>query len=141
MSKLIPTILIATSFVIGFTQSPKPLQAGTCASKCGAKPLQFTPGQHIRLEIFNATSGLVRLQRPSNSDPIPLSPGKQLTLEDGEGTEPNVSLIFWDETGLPLKAVLSKPNFGTLKVEIRPGGRPPGDRSVYILNDGRVNLF
>jgi hypothetical protein len=38
-----------------------------------------------------------------------------------------------------LQAFLSKPDFATLRVEIRPGRLTNGDRSVYIRDDGRVN--
>ncbi len=55
----------------------------------------------------------------------------------------------FSNTGLSLQANVSKPNFGTLQVELRPNESFPGEltsqrwryRSVYILNDGRVDVF
>jgi hypothetical protein len=136
MSKLLYSALITTLL---FTSSPT--LAGTCASKCGPRPIQFTPGQRIRIAVINRTYGIVNIEKLLGTKPLTLRPGQQLFLEQGDGTEPNVSLVFWDENSSPLKAVVSKPDFGTLRVEIRPGNRVPGDRSVYILNDGRVNVF
>ncbi|WP_277883761.1 hypothetical protein [Nostoc sp. FACHB-888] len=42
---------------------------------------------------------------------------------------------------MSLQAIVSKPNFGTLRLELRPTWRSPGDRSLYIMDDGRVNMF
>ncbi len=53
----------------------------------------------------------------------------------------NFSLLFWDDTGRSLDANISKPNFGTSRLELRPSNKFPGYRSLYILNDGRVNVF
>ncbi|MBD6614482.1 hypothetical protein FNW02_00990 [Komarekiella sp. 'clone 1'] len=141
MLKLVPVTLIATVLSLALIDNPSATLAGTCASKCGSRPVQFIPGQRVRLEVVNTTSGLVKLEKLQGTTPIPLQPGQKLRLEQGDGTQPNVSLVFWDETGLPLQAIVSKPNFGTLRLEIRPGNSYPGDRSLYILNDGRVNVF
>jgi hypothetical protein len=65
----------------------------------------------------------------------------RLNLEQIEGTESNTSLIFWNEKGLALQAIVSKPNFGTLRLELRPTLRSPGDRSLYIMDDGSINVF
>ncbi|MGF1675470.1 MAG: hypothetical protein ACFCUV_17570 [Rivularia sp. (in: cyanobacteria)] len=141
MSKLLSASLITTSLILGFTQSPSPTIAGTCASKCGAKPIQFTPGKPIRVEVVNRTPNLIYIEKPLSTKPIALQPGQQVQLEQGNGTEPNVSVVFWNENGLSLKANLSKPNFATLKVELRPEWRIGGDRGVYLRDDGRVTLL
>ncbi len=141
MSKLVSATLIATVLVFASIDNPNATLAGTCASKCGSRPIQFTPGQRVRLEVVNATPYLVKLEKLQGTDPIPLQPGQKLQLESGDGTQSNVSLVFWDETGFPLQAIVSKPNFGTLRLEIRRGNRYPGDRSLYLLNDGHVNVF
>jgi hypothetical protein len=73
------------------------------------------------------TPNLIKIQKPSGTDAISLSPGQKLNLEQIEDTEPNTSLIFWSETGLSLQAIVSKPNFGTLRLELRPTWRSPGD--------------
>lgn len=141
MSKLLSATLITTSLILGFTANPNPTIAGTCASKCGPKPLQFTPGQFVRVEVMNKTPNLIYIEKPRSTNPIPLRPGKQVRLEYGHGTEPNISVVFWNEDGLSLKANLSKPNFGTLQVELRPEWRIGGDRGVYLRDDGRVTLL
>jgi len=141
MSKLLSATLITTSLILGFTQNLSPTIAGTCASKCGAKPIEFTPGKPIRVEVVNRTPNLIYIEKPLSTNPIPLQPGQQVQLEQGNGTEPNVSVVFWNESGLSLKANLSKPNFATLKVELRPEWRIGGDRGVYLRDDGRVTLL
>ena len=141
MSKLLSATLITTSLILGFTQNPTPTIAGTCASKCGPKPLQFTPGKRIRVEVVNKTPNLVYIEKPRGTNPIALRPGQKVRLEQGYGTEPNISVVFWNEDGLSLKANLSKPNFATLQVELRPEWRIGGDRGVYLRDDGRVTLL
>lgn len=142
VSRLLPVVLVATTLLLSQAERPPAVVAQTCTvPNCGPRPLQFVPGQRIRLEIINRTSSLVRLEKVFNTDAFPLLPGQQVDLDMGGGTEPNISLVFWDETALPLRTTLSKPNTRTLRVEIYPGGRPPGDRSVYVRDDGRVAIF
>ena len=140
MFKPLSFALIAVT-VLTASINPSATLAGTCASKCGPHPIQFTPGQRIQVEVLNSTPNLIKIQKPSGTDAISLSPRQKLNLEQIEGTEPNTSLIFWSETGLSLQAIVSKPNFGTLRLELRPTWRSPGDRSLYIMDDGRINVF
>ncbi|WP_341530561.1 hypothetical protein WKK05_15565 [Nostoc sp. UHCC 0302] len=141
MSKLASVAMLATVLALSSIDNPTATLAGTCASQCGQAPIQFIPGQHIRLEVINITSNLVKLEKVKASELISLQPGQKLQFEQEDATQQNVSLVFWNERGLPLQAIVSKPNFGTLRVELRRGNRNPGDRSLYILNDGRVNIF
>ncbi|BAY92927.1 MULTISPECIES: hypothetical protein [unclassified Tolypothrix] len=141
MSKLLPCALAAVAFLITSTNQPSTTLAGTCASKCGPHPIQFTPGQNIRLEVVNRTSGFVKLERIQGTEPIPLRPGQELQFMQEEDRQAIMSLVFWHEMGLPLQAVVSKPNFGTLRLELRPGKLNPGDRSLYLLNDGHVSVY
>ena len=116
--------------------------AGTCSGKgCQATRLEFAPGQRITIQVINQTASLVELQKVYGTDALPLRPGQQVEFDLGGGTEPNVSVLFWDVTALPLQSRLSKLNDRTLRIEIRPGGRPPGDRAVYIRDDGRVIAY
>lgn len=138
MQTLISVALTATVIL---TQTKLPTLAQTCASNCGDRPIQFTPGQPIQLEMINRTSSLVQVEQIFSTDPVPLLPGQALQLAPSFGTEPNTSIVFWDETSLPLRAVLTQPNAQTLRIELYPNARPPGDRSLYIQNDGRVTLF
>lgn len=141
MSKLLSAVLVAVALLLGQTEHPQSATAGTCAAKCPSPPLQFVPGQRINFEVINLTSSLVQLQKIYGTDPVPLSPGQTLYFQRGGSTDPNLSVLVWDATGLPLLVRLAKPNPRTLRVEVRPGGRPPGDRSVYLKDDGRVAVF
>ncbi|MBD2446215.1 hypothetical protein H6G76_03390 [Nostoc sp. FACHB-152] len=141
MSKLISALLITTTLLLTASNNSNISLAGTCASNCGKAPIQFTPGQRIRIQVVNSTPRVLKIQKPSITEPVSLSPGQTLKLEQIEGTEPNTSLIFWDETGRSIQANLSKPNLATLRVELRPTARVPGDRSVYIQDDGRINVL
>ncbi|MBD2440160.1 hypothetical protein [Nostoc sp. FACHB-110] len=141
MSKLVSALLITATLLLTASSHSDISLAGTCASKCGKAPLQFTPGQRIRVLIINNTPRVLKIQKPSITDPISLNPGQNLKLDQLEGTEPNTSLVFWDETGRSIQANLSKPNLSTLRVELRPTWRVPGDRSVYIQDDGRINVL
>jgi hypothetical protein len=151
MSKLLPTIFAATALFVSI--SPEfPVIARSCvaATSCGRQPIQFVPGQRITVEVANFTRSVVRLQQVSSTDPISISPGQVRSFKRGGTTEPNFSLVMWDALGLPLKVNLLKPEARKLRIEIRPGGRPPGDsealppkadRTVYLKDDGRVTVF
>ncbi|MEM6398972.1 MAG: hypothetical protein AAF757_01895 [Cyanobacteria bacterium P01_D01_bin.116] len=141
MPKLLSATLITISLLLGLNENIKPAIAGTCASRCGVKPLQFTPGRHIRVEVINSTLNLIYVEKAQGTNPIALRPGQKVRLEQGNGTEPNISVVFWNENGLSLKANLFKPNFATLQVELRPEWRIGGDRGVYVRDDGRVTLL
>jgi hypothetical protein len=141
MSRLFSATLIATALLLTPTNNSRITLAGTCASRCGARPLQFTPGQYIRVQIINRTPRVLKLEKMPEMRRITLEPGQEYITEQQSGTNPNISLLFWDDTGRSLQANLSKPNFGTLRLELRPSNKFPGDRSLYILNDGKVNVF
>ncbi|MDY6899071.1 MAG: hypothetical protein SWZ49_13475 [Cyanobacteriota bacterium] len=141
MSKLLSATLITTTLLLGFNENPNFAIAGTCASRCGAKPIQFTPGGHIRIEVINNTPNLIYVEKAQATKPIPLRPGQKLRLEQGDGTGANMSVVFWNENGLSLKANLSQPNFGTLQVQLRPEWRIGGDRGIYVRDDGRVTVL
>lgn len=116
------------------------LQAQTCASNCPSRPLQFVPGQPVQLEMVNRTPRTIEVEQINRTNPIALRPGQMLQLDRNFGTEPNTSVAFWDTTTLSVRAVVSQPQPQTLRIEIYPG-QSPGDRSVYIQNDGRVTVF
>jgi hypothetical protein len=142
MSKLLPTLLAATALFVSI--SPEfPVIARSCvaATSCGRQPIQFVPGQRITVEVANLTESVVRIQQVSSTDPVSISPGQVRSFVRGGTTEPNFSLVMWDAIGLPLKVNLAKPAARKLRIEVRPGGRPPGDRTVYLKDDGRVTVF
>jgi hypothetical protein len=116
--------------------------AETCASKCGKAPLQFIPGQYIRVQIINRSYGEVKLEQLPELRKTTLNPGQKLQFDLEGGKWEDFSLMFWDDGGRYVKAAVSKPNFGTLVLEIRPNSRDyPGDRSLYIRTDGQVGVL
>ena len=123
--------------------------AGTCASRCGPAPLHFTPGQYIRVRVVNRSYGSVKLEQLPELRQTTLKPGQKLQFDLRGDALTEFSLMFWDDGGRYLKGVVSKPNFGTLVLEIRPNSRDyPGDsygalryRSLYIRNNGQVSLL
>ncbi|WP_071190772.1 hypothetical protein [Trichormus sp. NMC-1] len=141
MTKLITATLIATVLLLTPSNKSHVTLAGTCASNCGPRPLEFKPGQYIRVEVVNRTPRVLKLDRFPEMQRMTLEPGKEYRLNQQSATEPNISLLFWDDTGRSLQAVVSKPNFGTLRLELRPSNQFPGDRSLNILDDGQVNVF
>lgn len=141
--RLFPIALVATGLILGQSPRIEPALAGTCTAQfsCGAQPIRFIPGRRVTVQVVNQTSSLVLLERVQGTSAIPLRPGQNVQFERWGGTEPNISIVFWDQTALPLKVNVAQPNIKTLRIVLRPGGRPPGDRSVYILNDGRVKVY
>jgi hypothetical protein len=145
------TLIAATTILAGITAEPHPVVAGTCASSCGPRPIQFTPGQRIRIEVVNRTNKEVKIQKPFITGTVSLKPGGKMLLEHGDGTVDNASLLFWHEKGYAIKATISKPNFATLRVELRPewrergdapaGSHPRGDRAIYILDNGYIQIL
>jgi len=112
----------------------------TCTENCRSRQVQFTPGQAIRLRMVNRTASLVQIQQVPLTDVIPLSPGAEVEINSNFGTDPNLSVLFWDETSLAVQAILFRPEPDVLQVELLPANAP-GDRSIYVENDGRVRIF
>ncbi|MBW4521339.1 MAG: hypothetical protein KME16_16775 [Scytolyngbya sp. HA4215-MV1] len=142
MSKRWSIACLITVLLTSVTLPLSEATAGTCSGKtCQTTRLEFTPGQRITIQVINQTASLVELQKVYGTDALPLRPGQQVEFDLGGGTEPNVSVLFWDVTALPLRSRLSKLNERTLRIELRPGYTPPGDRAVYIRDDGRVIAY
>jgi len=141
MYKLLPTILVATALLLSETQHSQTAIARTCTSNCGPPPIQFIPGQRINVEVVNLTTNLVEMQSIPDTDPVAITPGQVVYLGRGGSTEPNLSLMLSDVNGLPLRVNILKPENRTLRIELRPGGRQPRDRTIYLKDDGRVTVF
>jgi hypothetical protein len=143
MSKLLPAVLAATALFVSINLPNYPATARSCvaATSCGQQPIRFVPGQRITVEVANLTQSVVQLQQVAGTDPLSISPGQVRSFVRGGTTEPNFSLVMWDAIGLPLRVNLLKPSTKKLRVEVRPGGRPPGERTVYLKDDGRVSVF
>ncbi len=141
LAKLCAIALLGIPVLVAQASFPPLTRAETCASECPPAVLQFTPGQLIQLQVVNRTGNLVGLEKLAGTAPLFLKPGEKVQFRRGGATDPNVSIVFWDTTGVFLKANLIKTGPANLRVELRPGGENPGDRSIYIKNDGRVDVF
>ena len=144
MSKLLPAILVATALLFTHAENQNLAVAGTCAGRsCPPPPLGFVPGQRVDVEVVNETTNTIVLlaEKVGGTDAIPLRPGQMLRLRRWPATEPNFSLVFWSRISRVLTARVSKPNDETLRVVLRSGGQIPGDRTIYIKDDGRVMVF
>ncbi len=138
-SKLVTIALATTLFASSIAFN---VNARTCENTCPAPVLQFTPGQRIKVQVLNRTENRVEIEKVAGTQPLSISPGQQIEFERDSSTNPNLSVVFWDITSLAIKSSLSKPNPNTLRIELKSERNyPPGDRSVYIHNDGRVEVF
>lgn len=143
MPKLLPIVLTTTALLFSITQSYNLVSARTCvaATSCGRQPIKFVPGQRITVEVANLTGRVIQLQQFYGADPQSITPGQVRSFARGGTTEPNFSVVMWDAIGRPLKIDILKPSARKLRIEMRSGGYPPGDRSVYLRDDGRVTIF
>ncbi len=131
------TMAIAATTGLAFL-SVAPATAQTCSSQCKAKPLQFQPGQRIEVEVHNRTQRLIMMENTQGDRAIELQPGQKLKFYRGGSTDPNLSVAFWETTETPLSLALSKPKANMLQIEVRFARQAPGDRAIYIANDGQI---
>ncbi|NES84575.1 MAG: hypothetical protein F6K10_25990 [Moorea sp. SIO2B7] len=143
MYKILPIALTATTLVFIPNELPKSVLAGTCtaASSCGKQPLQFVPGEIITVEVVNRTASVIELQQLYATDPLTIIPGQTRSFLRGGSTDPNFSVVLWDVMGASLKVDLLKTAPRRLRIEVRPGGQITGDRTIYLRNDGRFDIF
>jgi hypothetical protein len=126
----------------GLTFLPaSPATAQTCSSQCTAKPLQFQPGQRIEVAVHNRTQSIIMMENTQGDRPIELRPGQKLKFYRGGSTDPNLSVAFWESTSTPLSLAFSKPKANLLQIEVRFARQAPGDRALYITNDGQIQLL
>jgi hypothetical protein len=123
-----------------FGPQPSPISAKTCSSQCAVvKPVAFVPGERIMVVVVNRTKTALELENAGGGRPIQLQPGQRLQFYRGGSTDPNLSVVFWEATETPLKAALSQPKKNVLQVDLTFAATRPGDRSIYIRNDGRID--
>jgi hypothetical protein len=132
---------IGAGLVIGLGHVVLPGLAKPCTANCSSRQIQFTPGERIQVSVVNRTSSLVQVEQIYGTNPIALLPDQEVAVDPNFGTRPNASVVVWDETDLPLQVRLFRPETNSLRIEVVPGGRPPGDRSIYIEDDGKVKIF
>ncbi len=140
MFRFLSATLITTFLLLSSTSQSGLSRAGTCASHCKSDLIQFKPGQYLRLQVVNHTFNPIKLERLPAMERFTLLPGKELQIAH-DGTKENLSLFFWNDRGDPMVAIASKPDLGTLHLEIRFSRENAGEHSLYLMNDGYVNLF
>lgn len=120
-----------------------PAVAGTCVagSSCGQAAVQFAPGTWISLEVVNRTQDLVNVQYVEAGDPQVLAPGQILTFARGVSSIPNMSLFFWNDQGLAIRAAIRQPDSRHLRIELTPQWQGAGQSAILLRNDGRVDVF
>ncbi|HEY9879537.1 MAG TPA: hypothetical protein V6D29_13860 [Leptolyngbyaceae cyanobacterium] len=120
---------------------PLPLAAQNCTENCRSDQIRFTPGDRLDVEVVNQSSAVVYVQQVPLMAPTPLRPRQTANIGFKWGTEPNVSIRFWNDEDQPIKAYLFRPAENVLRVEVRNFGYELSDRAIYIQNDGRVLLY
>jgi len=96
------------------------------------------------VEVVNWTANVVEIQESEGSDAIALPPGRTIRFYRLGTTIENSSIVFWDTLGLSLRANLEKPEADLLRIELMPfydPKNPLGDRSVYLRDDGQLQIF
>lgn len=132
---------IGIGLAIGLNYAASAGLTKPCTANCSSRQIQFTPGERIQVSVVNRTSSLVQVEQIYGTNPIALLPDQEVAVDPNFGTRPNASVVVWDQTDLPLQVRLFRPETNSLRIEVVPGGRPPGDRSIYIEDDGKVKIF
>ncbi len=118
-----------------------PAAAQNCTVACRSEQIRFVPGQPLQLVVVNRGFRPVMIEKTGRSRPLMLRAGQSIDLSQGfDGTRPNMSVTFWDETTLPVRVELHRPATNQLRIEFVPTTAFT-DRAVYILNDGRVLIY
>jgi hypothetical protein len=136
-------MMTIAAIATGFGVTPiAPATAQTCASQCNpVKPLQFQTGQRIEVQVENRTRSKIMMENTQGDRAIELQPGQKIKFYRGGSTDPNLSVAFWETTETPLSLALSKPKPNLLQIEVRFARQAPGDRALYITNDGTIQLL
>jgi hypothetical protein len=136
LSSLISLGCALSLALFGFSQGP--VMAQTCVENCGSGQIQFTPGDHISVEVVNLSPVIVAAEQVPLLGPITLLPGTSTTLGFGWGTTPNLSMFVWSLNDQPIRYQLGRLDDTTLLLEVVAAPSEPSDRSIWIENDGRV---
>ncbi len=120
---------------------PLPQGVGTCKDHCPAKGIQFKPGQRIKVRIVNRTKRYISIEKVAGTKPVILSGLKALEFNKGGESDANPSIVLWEKNETPLRVQLSQPKPDVLLVEVRFAAKKPGDQSIYLRNDGLVDVF
>jgi hypothetical protein len=143
MASLFPRFLTVL-LILGLPTlaSAQTIEPGTCATQCGQPYLRFRPGQRIKVQVTNRTYKVLQVENALGGQPLNIQPRSTVQFYRGGGTDPNFSVVFWEQTETPLRATPSQLGKDTLKIDLNfapRGGQ--GDRSVYLDNDGQVTVL
>ncbi len=133
---LSPVVLAARELTM-----PLPADIGTCKDICPARGIQFKPGQRITVRMVNRTKHDISIENLAGSKPVMLSGLKAIEFSKGGSSDLNPSIVMWEKNETPLRVKLSQPKPDQLVVELRFAAQKPGDQSIYLRNDGRVDVF
>ncbi|NJN75996.1 MAG: hypothetical protein HC796_07020 [Synechococcaceae cyanobacterium RL_1_2] len=139
------TTIVLGCLLIGFGLDPGPGHAaiGTCVAQtsCFNRRIQFTPGDFVNVKVVNYTAGLIRLEYIQGGDPMIINPGEEYPFLWGSTADFNMSLVIWDETEVPLSFRPIQTSDRQLLLEIYPHYETPGDRSIYLKDDGQLDVL
>ena len=114
---------------------------GTCRTNCPPVKIQFKPGSQIQIQIFNRTDRPISMEKVADSPPVILQGRQKIVFSQGGEKADNPSLVFWEKNETPIRVKLSQPKANILFIDLSFAARKPGDQSVYVRNDGRVDVF
>ncbi|MGB3293315.1 MAG: hypothetical protein WBB01_10040 [Phormidesmis sp.] len=135
LGSLAAITMLAVSFSAPATWAAQP-----CTYRCGSNQIRFMPGQPITIQFVNRTQERINLERVLDIDMYWLRPQAEFEVETIVGADADMSLVFWNEQNRAIKAVLHRPEVGTLQIEFLPSGTD-SDRAVHVVNDGRVLVY
>ncbi len=122
---------------------------GTCRTSCPPAQIRFKPGSHIQIQIFNRTDRPISIEKVAGSKPLILQGKQKIVFSQGGENSDNPSVVFWEKNETPIRVKLSQPKANTktntkantLLIDLSFAAQKPGDQSVYVGNDGRVDVF
>lgn len=115
---------------------------GTCRGKnCPPVGIRFKPGQRIKVQILNRTDRPISIEKVAGSQPLILQGKQQISFVQGGVNSDNPSVVFWERNETPIRVKLSQPKPDTLFIDLSFAAKKPGDQSVYVRNDGRIDVF
>jgi len=114
---------------------------GTCRTNCPLGRIQFKPGSPIQIQIFNRTDRPISVEKVADSTPIMLQGKQKIVFSQGGKKSDNPSIVFWERNETPIRVKLSQPKANVLSIDLSFAAQKPSDQSVYVRNDGRVDVF
>ncbi len=114
---------------------------GTCRTHCPPVRIQLKPGSRIQIQIFNRTDRPISIEKVAASRPVILEGKQKIVFSQGGEKSDNPSIVFWERNETPIRVKLSQPKANVLFIDLSFAAQRPGDQSVYVRSDGRVDVF